>query len=51
MKIIKTFLIIVFFSFSHVYADNKLEFEKWKNKFKSSSANKVEKENINIKNK
>ncbi len=49
MKIIKTFLIIAFFSFSHVYADNKLEFEKWKNKFKSEAlSNNISEKTIDL---
>ena len=37
MKIIKTFLIIIIFSFHNTYADNKIEFENWKNQFKSEA--------------
>ena len=37
MKIIKTFLIITLFSFHNVYADNKVEFENWKDQFKSQA--------------
>ena len=37
MKIIKTFLLIILFSFHNVYADNKIEFENWKNQFKSEA--------------
>ncbi len=37
MKIIKIYLIIISFSFHNVYADNKIEFEKWKNQFKSEA--------------
>ena len=35
MKIIKIFFLIILFSFQNLYADNKIEFENWKNQFKS----------------
>ena len=37
MKIIKIFLVIILFSFENLYAENKIEFEKWKNQFKSEA--------------
>ena len=37
MKIIRKLLILILFSFQNVYADNKIEFENWKDQFKSEA--------------
>ena len=37
MKIIRKLLILILLSFQNVYADNKIEFENWKNQFKSEA--------------
>ena len=37
MKIIRKLLILILFSFQNVYADNKIEFENWKNQFRSEA--------------
>ena len=37
MKIIRKLLILILLSFQNVYADNKIEFENWKDQFKSEA--------------
>ena len=39
MKIIRKLLILILLSFQSVHADNKIEFENWKNQFNFKSGN------------
>ncbi len=49
MKIIKTFLLIIVFSFSNLYAENSIEFENWKNEFKTKAiSNNISEKTINL---
>ena len=49
MKIIKTFLLIILFSFHNAYADNTIEFENWKKQFKSEAlSNEISEKTIDL---
>ena len=49
MKIIRKFLTIILFSFHNVHADNKIEFENWKNQFKAEAlSNKISEKTIDL---
>ena len=49
MKIIKTFLFIILFSFQNLYADNIIEFENWKNQFKTEAlSNNISEKTIDL---
>ncbi len=49
MKIIKIFLLIIIFSFQNLYADNNIEFENWKNQFKTEAlSNNISEKTIDL---
>ncbi len=49
MKIIRTFLLIILFSYQIAYADNTIEFENWKKQFKSEAlSNEISEKTIDL---